>query len=87
MQTTTVVVAVVVHTPHSILKNDRTRTVIRTSKCTVPMIPFKIEKKNFWKISFQVFLKIFGDKKTFEQYILSAGAEIKSVCGCGQQPH
>ena len=34
---TTTVVVVVVHTPHSFPKNDRTRTVIRTSKCTVQM--------------------------------------------------
>ena len=46
---TTTVVVVVVHTPHSILKNDRTCTVIRTSKCTVPMIPNpKKLKKNFF---------------------------------------
>ena len=34
---TTTVVVVVVRTLHSILKNDRTRTVIRTSKCAVQM--------------------------------------------------
>ena len=45
---TTTVVVVVVHTPHSILKNDRTRTVIRTSKCTVQMMTnHKKLKKNF----------------------------------------
>ena len=71
MKRTTVVV-VVVHTPNSILKNDCTRTVIRTSKCTVPMIP------NPKKI-LEFFLKFLGDKKTFEQYILSASAE-KSPC-------
>ena len=88
---TTTVVVVVVHTLHSYLKNDRTRTVIRTSKCTVPMIPKKFEKKNFFlEIFFQVFLNFFGDNKAFEQYILSAGAvavRVQSVHGCGQQPH
>ena len=40
---------------HSILKNDRTRTVIRTSKCTVPMIANqKIVKKN-WKKILEIF--------------------------------
>ena len=47
MRTTTVVV-VVVRTPHSVLKKDRTRTVIRTSKCAVQMTtnPQKLKKKN-----------------------------------------
>ena len=35
---TTTVVVVVFHTPHSIPKNDRTDTVVHTSKCTVLMI-------------------------------------------------
>ena len=51
------VVVVVVHTPHSILKNDRTRTVIRTFKCTVPMRPNpKKFKKNFFGKFFLIFV-------------------------------
>ena len=59
MRKTTVVV-VVVHTPHSILKNDRTRTIIRTSKCTIQMMPNpkKIEK-NFGK-KIQKFFNFLG---------------------------
>ena len=47
VRTTTVVVVVAVHTLHIILKNDRTHTVIRTSKCTLQMItnPKKFGKK------------------------------------------
>ena len=64
MRTTTVVV-VVVHTPHSIPKNDRTRTVIRTSKCTVQMMTNQNKfKENF----FLTFLEVSGP-------LNSAGAE------------
>ena len=53
---TKTVVVVVVHTPHSILKNDSTCTIIRTSKCTIQMMPNpkKIEK-NFGKKNSKVF--------------------------------
>ena len=61
VQTTTVVV-VVIHTPHSIPKNDHTRTDFCTSKYTVQMIT--LLQKNFKKFFFifHIFKKIFGGK-------------------------
>ena len=58
---TTTVVVVVVHTPHSIPKNDRTRSVIRTSKCTVQLMTNQKKFKKFFLKNF------FGGKWTFEQ--------------------
>ena len=73
---TTTVIVVVVHTPHSIPKNDRNCTVIRTSKCTVQMMTKQNRNSNF----FLNFLEV-------SRHLNSAGAEKKTVCGCGQQPH
>ena len=55
------VVVVVVHTPHIIPKNDRTSTVIRTSKCTVQMMTNQIRIKIKKKIS-NFFFKFLGGK-------------------------
>ena len=70
------VVVVVVHTPHSILKNDCTRTVICKSKCTVPMIPNpkKLKKK------IQDFYNFLGVSRHLNSIFW-----VRVQCGCGNK--